>query len=146
MKDIEIKISQETRMVDLKKTVIGNDAENLQGNLIFSFTDDFVNGTARLEYEIAGNKRYIMLEKNNNTYSVPIKSVLTKKGQIKVMDKEIPLSGLQEELTLLLGRAHEKTILVQADKEVPVQQVVTVFDTAKKLGAAKLGIGVVETR
>lgn len=84
MKDIEIKISQETRMVDLKKTVIGNDAENLQGNLIFSFTDDFVNGTARLEYEIAGNKRYIMLEKNNNTYSVPIKSVLTKKGQINM--------------------------------------------------------------
>lgn len=84
MKDIEIKISQETRMVDLKKTVLGNDAENLQGNLIFSFTDNFVNGTARLEYEISGNKRYIMLEKNNNTYSVPIKSVLTKKGQINM--------------------------------------------------------------
>ena len=33
-------------------------------------------------------------------------------------------------------------ILVQADKDVPIQQVVDVFDVAKKLGAAKLGIGV----
>ena len=83
---------------------------------------------------------------NTITEDNVIRVEITKKGQIKVMDKEIPLSGLQEELTLLLGRAHEKTILVQADKEVPVQQVVTVFDTVKKLGAAKLGIGVVETR
>ena len=84
MKDIEIKISQETRMVDLKKMVIGNDSENLQGNLIFSFTDNFVNGTARLEYEINGNKKYIMLEKKEETYITPIKSVLTKKGQINM--------------------------------------------------------------
>ena len=34
MKDIEIKISRETRMVDLSKTTIGNDGENLQGNLV----------------------------------------------------------------------------------------------------------------
>ena len=60
------------------------------------------------------------------------------------MDKEVAFSGLQEELILLLGRAHEKTILVQADKDVPIQQVVKVFDVAKKLGAAKLGIGVSE--
>ena len=41
-----------------------------------------------------------------------------------------------------MGKANKKTILVQADKEVPIQTVVDVFDTAKKLGAAKLGIGV----
>jgi biopolymer transport protein ExbD/biopolymer transport protein TolR len=41
-----------------------------------------------------------------------------------------------------MGKASKKTILVQADKDVPVQQVVDVFDVAKKLGAAKLGIGV----
>ena len=54
MKDIEIKISRETRMVDLSKTTIGNDGENLQGNLVFSFTDDFVKGQGRLEYILNG--------------------------------------------------------------------------------------------
>lgn len=81
---------------------------------------------------------------NTITEDNVIRVEINKKGQLKVMDKEVAFSGLQEELILLLGRAHEKTILVQADKDVPIQQVVKVFDTAKKLGAAKLGIGVSE--
>ncbi len=81
---------------------------------------------------------------NTITEDNVIRVEINKKGQLKVMDKEVAFSGLQEELVLLLGRAHEKTILVQADKDVPIQQVVKVFDVAKKLGAAKLGIGVSE--
>ena len=75
-----------------------------------------------------------------------IRVEITKEGKIMVMDRQIPLQDLTEELTLRLGRSNEKTILVQADKTVPIEQVVTVFDTAKKLGAAKLGIGVLEKR
>lgn len=81
---------------------------------------------------------------NTITEDNVIRVEITKAGKISVMDKEVPFDGLEEELILLLGRAHEKTILVQADKEVPIQQVVKVFDVAKKLGAAKLGIGVTE--
>jgi len=81
MKNIEIKIFKETRMVELNKFIIGNDGENLQGNLVFTF-DEFVDGQARLEYVIDGNKNYIMLEKVDETYQVPILSVITKKGQI----------------------------------------------------------------
>lgn len=81
---------------------------------------------------------------NTITEDNVIRVEINKRGQLKVMDKEVAFSGLQEELILLLGRAHEKTILVQADKDVPIQQVVKVFDVAKKLGAAKLGIGVSE--
>lgn len=75
-----------------------------------------------------------------------IRVEITKEGKILVMDRQVPLQDLTEELTLRLGRSSEKTILVQADKTVPIEQVVTVFDTAKKLGAAKLGIGVLEKR
>lgn len=75
-----------------------------------------------------------------------IRIEILKAGKIMVMDKDVPLQGLTEELTLRLGRSHEKTILVQADKAVSIEQVVAVFDTAKKLGAAKLGIGVLEKR
>ncbi len=75
-----------------------------------------------------------------------IRIEITKDGKILVMDRNVAMNDLTEELTLRLGRSHEKTILVQADKAVPIEKVVAVFDTAKKLGAAKLGIGVLEKR
>ena len=82
MKDIEIKISRETRMVDLSKTTIGNDGENLQGNLVFSFVDEFVKGQGRLEYVINGESKYAFLLSDDENYYIPIKSVMTKEGQI----------------------------------------------------------------
>lgn len=72
-----------------------------------------------------------------------IKVEILKDGKILVQSRQTALNKLEEELVLHLGRAQEKTILVQADKTVPVQKVVDVFDIAKKLGAAKLGIGVI---
>lgn len=75
-----------------------------------------------------------------------IRIEIAKDGTISVMGNIVSPSNLTEELTLRLGRSYEKTILVQADKQVPVQKVIDVFDTAKRLGAAKLGIGVTEKR
>ena len=67
---------------------------------------------------------------------------IQKNGSIRVLNKTVTVKTLERELILRLGKANKKTILVEADKEVPIQQVVDVFDIAKKLGAAKLGIGV----
>lgn len=72
-----------------------------------------------------------------------IKVEILKDGQITVQSRQTNLNKLEEELILHLGKAQEKTILVQADKTVPIEKVVAVFDVAKKLGAAKLGIGVI---
>ena len=83
---------------------------------------------------------------NTVTESNVIRVEISKDGYIKVMDRAVSLDNLQQELTLRLGRSREKTILVQADREVPIQKVVTVFDIAKKLGASKLGIGVTDKR
>ena len=71
-----------------------------------------------------------------------IRIEVTRDGTITVMNKKLTLKNLERELILRLGKANKKTILVQADKDVPIQQVVDVFDVAKKLGAAKLGIWV----
>ena len=71
-----------------------------------------------------------------------IRIEVQKDGTISVMNKKLTLKNLERELILRMGKASKKTILVQADKDVPIQQVVDVFDVAKKLGAAKLGIGV----
>ena len=72
-----------------------------------------------------------------------IKVEILKDGQINVQNRQTALNKLEEELILHLGKAQEKTILVQADKTVPIEKVVQVFDVAKKLGAARLGIGVI---
>lgn len=72
-----------------------------------------------------------------------IKVEILKDGKIMVQSRQTAFKGLEEELILHLGKAQEKTILVQADKTVPIEKVVQVFDVAKKLGAAKLGIGVI---
>lgn len=71
-----------------------------------------------------------------------IRIEVQRNGTISVMNKTLTLKNLERELILRMGKANKKTILVQADKDVPIQQVVDVFDVAKKLGAAKLGIGV----
>ena len=72
-----------------------------------------------------------------------IKVEIAKDGKIAVQNRQTSLNKLEEELILHLGKAQEKTILVQADKSVPIEKVVAVFDVAKKLGAARLGIGVI---
>jgi hypothetical protein len=82
MENLEIKVSRKTRMVNLPRQFISVDGENLQSELVFSFIDEFVNGQARLEYEINGKKNYIILNKQSDTYTIPIKNILTIKGQI----------------------------------------------------------------
>lgn len=84
MNDFIVKVEKSTRMVDLPKNVIGNDMENLQEKLIFKFIDEFVNGQARLEYKIGSTKNYIVLSKENDTYTMPLKNVLTKEGKIEM--------------------------------------------------------------
>ena len=72
-----------------------------------------------------------------------IKVEILKDGKILVQSRQTAINKLEEELVLHLGRSQEKTILVQADKTVSIDKVVQVFDIAKKLGAARLGIGVI---
>lgn len=52
IKDLTININRETREVNLPKSFLGNDGENLQSKLVFKFDDEFIIGQARLEYEM----------------------------------------------------------------------------------------------
>ena len=83
MDNVLIEINKKTRQVFLTNSVIGNDGENLQENLVFSFNDEFVDGTGRLELiKPDKTKSYIMLTKVDETYQVPVKSIITKGGRL----------------------------------------------------------------
>lgn len=82
MNNLLIKVNKADRSVSLSNNYIGNDGENLQEKLIFSFTDSFVNGVARLEYKLKDETYYVMLNKEGETYNLPITSVITKLGVI----------------------------------------------------------------
>ena len=96
MNNIEIMINRETKKVYLSKTIIGNEGENLQGNLVFVF-DSFVAGQARLEFEIGGVKDTVYPQRVGDTYQIPILSKLTKKGQIDM--QLIITEGIEEDST-----------------------------------------------
>ena len=77
MNDLIVQINKSTRKVILEQIYIGNDHENLQEKLVFEFEDEFVNGQGRLEYEIDGIKNYIILQKEEETYTIPVQNVIT---------------------------------------------------------------------
>jgi len=63
-------------------------------------------------------------------------------GGMTLDGRPVTLKKLDAELRLRLKQAYKKTVLVEADKAVPVERVVAVFDAARRLGAGKIGIAV----
>ena len=63
-------------------------------------------------------------------------------GSMAVDGKRLNPQRLEKELILRFSKSYNKTLLVEADKSVAVERVVEVLDTAKRLGAGKIGIAV----
>lgn len=84
MKNIEIKVDRNTSYVDLPNNILGINGENLQGDIIMSFKNGFVDGIAWLEIEMPDKtKGYIMMDKVGEKYTLKIKSsLLTQVGLI----------------------------------------------------------------
>ena len=88
----------------------------------------------------------VKLPKASQGSAAPTEGVLQiqidARGEMTLNGARVPPERLERELTLRLSRAGQKTLLVQADKTVPIEKVVFILDIAKKLGVGKLGIGV----
>lgn len=75
-KDIIITANSKTSRVDLPTSRLGLSGENLQGNIIVKFSDEFVNGNAILEIQRDDEKYYLTMQKENESYYLPILSSL----------------------------------------------------------------------
>ncbi len=71
---------------------------------------------------------------------------IDRRGGLTLDGKAIKFSKLEKELMLKLGKSAQKTLLVQADKSVPIEKVVQILDIAKRLKVGKLGIAVLHER
>lgn len=71
-----------------------------------------------------------------------IKITITEKGETFVNSRLV--KDLKKELILRLSNSKEKSVIVEADKDLNIQKVVDVLDTAKSLGAQRVGISVIK--
>lgn len=72
----------------------------------------------------------------------PIVIAIERQGEINLNGKAVSISTLESQLKPLLGPKHDRPVMIQADKEIALQYVVSVMDVAKKLQVTKLGISV----
>src|SRR4051812_35143639 len=73
----------------------------------------------------------------------PIVVTLQRQGEVSLNGKAIAMSALPSELkSLLRGGEKERAIVIQADRDVALQNVISIMDIAKRLNVGKLGISV----
>lgn len=78
----------------------------------------------------------------NESPDRPIIVLIQKQGDLSLNGHAVSISTLESELKPLLGPKRDRPVMIQADKDIALQQVVSVMDIAKKLQVAKLGISV----
>lgn len=119
MENIYIKINKKTRQVNLSKSVIGNDGENLQSNLIFTF-DEFVDGTARLEIvKYNSTPTYVMLTKVDESYQLPIKSIMTKAGRV---DMQLVITEGTDNEEIPIFKSNEFYVIVNTSINAEIEE------------------------
>ena len=96
-KDIIITANSKTSRVDLPTSRLGLNGENLQGNIIVNFSDEFVNGNAILEIQRDDEKYYLVMQKENESYYLPILSSLLSETTTIIMQIRIT-EGTDNEL------------------------------------------------
>jgi biopolymer transport protein ExbD len=78
----------------------------------------------------------------NESPDRPIIVLIQKQGDLSLNGHAVSISTLESELKPLLGPKRDRPVMIQADKDIALQNVVSVMDIAKKLQVAKLGISV----
>lgn len=98
MENVIITVNSEKRTIVVKPKKIAISGENMQGQFIVEFADNFIDGEARLDVLICSCKKrgYIALTKNENTYTGDILSSITRyagKVKMQVVIKQTAISG-----------------------------------------------------
>jgi biopolymer transport protein ExbD len=76
----------------------------------------------------------------------PIEIQMNKDGAIYVAGEAVSLTALEGVLQAKAEDLESQPVVISADKAIALEHVVTVMDTAKRLGFRRLGLGVTPER
>ena len=78
---MKIKVNRQNGRVYLPDKYLARDSDNLVQTFEVEFDDEFLQGIGQLDYILpSGEKGYINMELNEQTYSVPIYNSICKEG------------------------------------------------------------------
>ncbi len=72
----------------------------------------------------------------------PIVVAIQRNGEMTLNGTAVAVTSLESTMKSMLGKNPDRAVMIQADKDIPLQQVVTVMDISKRLQVVKLGISV----
>lgn len=72
----------------------------------------------------------------------PIVVTIQRAGEVTMNGKSVALSQLEAELKAQLGPQRDRPVMIQADRDLALQNVISVMDIAKHLKVSKLGLSV----
>jgi biopolymer transport protein ExbD len=72
----------------------------------------------------------------------PVIITVQGEGELSLNGRPVAATALESELRPLIERDKDKPVVIQADRNTPLQRVVSVMDIAKRLEVARLGISV----
>ena len=79
---------------------------------------------------------------SNEAPDRPIVIAIQKNGEMSLNGTAVATTSLESSLKAILVKNENRAVMIQADKDLALQQVVTIMDIAKRLQVAKLGISV----
>ena len=121
-KDITVYVNSKTSMVDLHSSRLGISGENLQGNLIVKFDDEFVNGTAILEIQRNNEKYYLVMQKENESYYLPILSSLLSETTTIIMQIRITEGTDDESIPVWKSNKFYLKVEEAINAEIPIPE------------------------
>lgn len=121
-KDITVYVNSKTSMVDLHSSRLGISGENLQGNLIVKFDDEFVNGTAILEIQRNDEKYYLVMQKENESYYLPILSSLLSETTTIIMQIRITEGTDNESIPVWKSNKFYLKVEEAINAEIPIPE------------------------
>lgn len=77
---------------------------------------------------------------NAQTTVKPVYVTVSGDGSVRVDDKAIPSTALEEALKLELGDRVEKTVIIRGDETIDLGKAVQVMDAARAAGADRIAI------
>ena len=121
-KDITVYVNSKTSMVDLHSSRLGISGENLQSNLVVKFDDEFVNGTAILEIQRNDEKYYLVMQKENESYYLPILSSLLSETTTIIMQIRITEGTDDESIPVWKSNKFYLKVEEAINAEIPIPE------------------------